>query len=290
MLLKTLIHQEQIEVSEAANTNDLIKQLSTTSESIKYKLIITTINKQANIDKDFYDRQLAEIAKKRVVFIFDEAHRSTHGDMFKYIIESNPNAVVFGFTGTPIFDKNLKAGLTTEANFGPLLHKYTMKSGIEDKKVLGFNCEYKFLDKVLLPAIKKLDKSEGSICSDNANAEIKLNSLKNLINVKDDELLKFEENIYRKIKDDDLYKEQVVNEILKDWKRKNIDNDFSAIFATSSIKDAIRYYEIFSQKISETGSSVKFTALFDSSTDISKDANNPSKGLIKDEKIKQIIA
>lgn len=280
----------QIEVSEAANTNDLIKQLSTTSESIKYKLIITTINKQANIDKDFYDRQLAEIAKKRVVFIFDEAHRSTHGDMFKYIIESNPNAVVFGFTGTPIFDKNLKAGLTTEANFGPLLHKYTMKSGIEDKKVLGFNCEYKFLDKVLLPAIKKLDKSEGSICSDNANAEIKLNSLKNLINVKDDELLKFEENIYRKIKDDDLYKEQVVNEILKDWKRKNIDNDFSAIFATSGIKDAIRYYEIFSQKISETGSSIKFTALFDSSTDISKDSNNPSKGLIKDEKIRQIIA
>ncbi len=92
--------------------------------------------------------------------------------------------------------------------------------------------------------------------------KLRLNSLKNLINVKDDELLKFEENIYRKIKDDDLYKEQVVNEILKDWKRKNIDNDFSAIFATSSIKDAIRYYEIFSQKISETGSSVKFTGSF----------------------------
>ncbi|WP_429997481.1 hypothetical protein, partial [Mycoplasmopsis bovis] len=89
----------------------------------------------------------------------------------------NPAFKFLSKIGVPVKPK------TTEANFGPLLHKYTMKSGIEDKKVLGFNCEYKFLDKVLLPAIKKLDKSEGSICSDNANAEIKLNSLKNLINV-----------------------------------------------------------------------------------------------------------
>ncbi|CAL59270.1 Putative type I restriction enzyme MpnORFDP R protein part 1 [Mycoplasmopsis agalactiae] len=257
---------------------------------MKQKLVITTIQKQSNIDKDSYAKQLEEIAKKRVVFIFDEAHRSTNGEMYKDIIENNPNAVVFGFTGTPIFEKNAKYGLTTESNFGPLLHKYTMKNGIEDKKVLGLSCDYKFIDKVLLPAINTIDSNENDSVFNSANAEIKLNSLKNLINAKDEELLNYEENLYNKIKNSRDYKEQVVTEILKDWKRKNLDNNFSAIFATSKIQDAIEYYEIFIQKTSETGQMVKFTALFDPSTDVSENADNYSKGLIKSEKVKQIIA
>ncbi|EXU60778.1 type I restriction endonuclease subunit R [Mycoplasma mycoides] len=279
----------KISVLEAESTNDLVELLS--DNSSRHQLIITSIHKQSRANQENYEKQLQQISKKKIVFIFDEAHRSTFGDMFKNIITSIPNSVVFGFTGTPIFKENKKEDRTTEDNFGPLLHKYTMDDGMNDGKVLGFTSEYVYLDRLLLPTIDQYDNRSSLNNNPTEIAFEKLQKLQNLIKEKDEHLLKYEKNLYKFLQSDknNNYKEQVVDDILKKWRNKSWNNFFSAIFATSSIKDAIDYFEIFSKKVNDKKVQIKFTALFDPSTDISEEYDNISKGLLKSEKIKEII-
>ncbi|SYV89678.1 Type-1 restriction enzyme R protein, partial [Metamycoplasma alkalescens] len=130
-----------VEVKKTNSTKDLFKELI--SSSSKKKLIVSSIYKQYRINEsNFKKEDLDKLANKKIVFIFDEAHRTTFGDMYTGIIKTLKNAVIFGFTGTPIVEENSKNGITSYENFGPLIHKYTMKNAIDDKKVLGFNCEY----------------------------------------------------------------------------------------------------------------------------------------------------
>lgn len=81
---------------------------------------------------------LADIQRKHIVFIVDECHRSTFGDMLITIKETFPRALFFGFTGTPIKDENQKNMNTTQTVFGEPLHQYLLADGIRDKNVLGF--------------------------------------------------------------------------------------------------------------------------------------------------------
>lgn len=81
---------------------------------------------------------------KRLVFIVDEAHRSTFGDMLSIIKETFPNAIFFGFTGTPVFEENAKKNNAQTDVFGNELHRYSIADGIRDKNVLGFD-PYKVL-------------------------------------------------------------------------------------------------------------------------------------------------
>ena len=76
---------------------------------------------------------------KRIVFIVDECHRSTFGDMLATIKETFPNAIFFGFTGTPILDEHSKKDNTTATIFGDELHRYSISDGIRDGNVLGFD-------------------------------------------------------------------------------------------------------------------------------------------------------
>ncbi|WFQ93839.1 type I restriction endonuclease subunit R [Mycoplasma feriruminatoris] len=278
----------KIEVIEATSANHLVKLLS--SQSPKHQLIITSIHKQSKVNSDNYYKQLQSISNKRIVFIFDEAHRTTFGDMFRDIIKNIPNSVIFGFTGTPIFKENNKNEMTTESNFGPLLHKYTMNDGIKDEKVLGFSCEYVLLDRVLLPAIEKLCSKETNNNEIEYVKNEKLNNLQNLISQKNGAWLKYEEKVYELLKTAKEYKEQIVEDILSKWASKSVSNFFSAILTTSSIQDAIEYFDIFKRKTVELNKPIKFTALFDRSTDISEDYDDYSKGNIKLEEIKKIIS
>ena len=81
---------------------------------------------------------------KKIVFIIDECHRSTFGEMMMTIKDTFPNAIFFGFTGTPIFKENQKKLNETTDVFGDRLHKYTIADGIRDGNVLGFD-PYKVL-------------------------------------------------------------------------------------------------------------------------------------------------
>ena len=80
---------------------------------------------------------MKKLADKRIVFIIDECHRSTFGEMLQDIRHSFPNALYFGFTGTPIHEENRKKGSTTSMVFGDCLHRYSIADGIRDGNVLG---------------------------------------------------------------------------------------------------------------------------------------------------------
>jgi type I restriction enzyme, R subunit len=90
-------------------------------------------------DEGLKAKDIELMKSKRTVFIVDEAHRSTFGDMLYRIKGTFPQAIFFGFTGTPIHDENNKHDVTTADIFGSELHRYSIADGIRDKNVLGYN-------------------------------------------------------------------------------------------------------------------------------------------------------
>lgn len=120
------------------NTRELIRRLSGNS-----KIIITTIQKlNCAVTKEYYNKYLQDVSKKRVVMIFDECHRSHFGECHKNIVHFFSNLQLFGFTGTPIFPENSKDNRTTKEVLGNCLHQYLIKDAIADDNVLGFLVEY----------------------------------------------------------------------------------------------------------------------------------------------------
>lgn len=140
-------------VEENTNTETLVRRLLSTDYTDK--VIVTTIQKlglalDGSSKKNYKDR-LAPLREKRMVFIFDECHRSQFGENHKAIKEFFPKSQLFGFTGTPIFDENatysIKEGeygtyKITEDLFQKCLHAYTITHAIEDRNVLRFHVDY----------------------------------------------------------------------------------------------------------------------------------------------------
>ena len=128
------------DVQATENTYSLITKLK--SENPADTLIVTSIQKMSNIKNEEDGLKTADISimnSKRIVFIVDEAHRSTFGEMLITIKQTFPGAVFFGFTGTPIHKENERMGNTTATVFGDELHRYSIADGIRDQNVLGFD-------------------------------------------------------------------------------------------------------------------------------------------------------
>lgn len=128
------------DVQGTENTDVLKAKLA--SIDPKDTLIVTSIQKMSNIkagEGHITEEEVKKLAGKRIVFIIDECHRSTFGEMLQDIRRSFPNALYFGFTGTPIHEENRKKGSTTSMVFGDCLHRYSIADGIRDGNVLGFD-------------------------------------------------------------------------------------------------------------------------------------------------------
>ena len=209
-------------VEENTNTAALVRRLL--SDSYADKVIVTTIqklglaldegskrNKQRTKNGQPTYKELLEALKdKRIVFIFDECHRSQFGDNHKAIKEFFPRAQLFGFTGTPIFDKNAsqqkiedsQASMrTTEDLFQKKLHAYTITHAIEDGNVLRFHVDY-----------FKPKEEEGKKLPKPGEA---------------------------------LAKKAVIDAVLSKHDAATGGRRFNAILATASISDAIEYFELF---------------------------------------------
>jgi len=215
-------------VEENTNTETLVRRLL--SEDYADKVIVTTIQKlglaldetskrnQDNLQKGklTYKERLQPLRDKRMVFIFDECHRSQFGENHKAIKEFFPKAQMFGFTGTPIFednssyvqvDGNLGSFKTTKDLFESELHAYTITDAIDDKNVLSFHIDY--------------------FSKDNAQDS---------------------EHQYKKYKNVETPPPQaVINEILTKHNAATNHRRFNAILATSSINSAIEYFKLFNQ-------------------------------------------
>ncbi|RYE44957.1 MAG: type I restriction endonuclease subunit R, partial [Sphingobacteriales bacterium] len=127
-------------VQSTENTHALMTKLK--SNNPNEVLIVSSIQKMSNIKHEedgLNAHDIEQMQNKRIVIIVDEAHRSTFGDMLITIKETFPQAVFFGFTGTPIQNENEKNMNTTATIFGHELHRYSIADGIRDKNVLGFD-------------------------------------------------------------------------------------------------------------------------------------------------------
>ena len=140
-------------VEENTNTETLVRRLLSTDYADK--VIVTTIQKLGLAldggNKRHYQQRLEPLRHKRLVFIFDECHRSQFGENHKAIKEFFPKSQLFGFTGTPIFEANAgyqqiegqqASFLTTADLFEKQLHAYTITHAIEDLNVLRFHIDY----------------------------------------------------------------------------------------------------------------------------------------------------
>ncbi|WP_322936079.1 HsdR family type I site-specific deoxyribonuclease [Mycoplasmopsis cynos] len=272
-------------VTNVSSTKDLQNK---TRKNEHQPIIVTSIQKLDRIKEEHKDI----LDKKRIVLIFDEAHRSTFGQMMSKIKNTfNKKTIIFGFTGTPIFDETPN----TYDIFGEKLHSYTLGDAIVQEKVLKFSCKYNIFEDLYKWAFNCNVEYNRKYCSDTLNSlnstELKqeLSELKN--NVKYEATKKIEEfneksdNLDKLIELEkeinyiyktDLYKNLVVESILNDWydleKSKDFKYKFSSILATSSIDDAIKYFRIFNNyinnlDINDKKRKFKFTALFTKSLD-----------------------
>lgn len=257
-------------VQKTEDTYVLITKLKSSAPADT--LIVTSIQKMSNIKNDengLNAHDIEEIGKKRIVFIVDECHRSTFGEMLSTIKSTFPNAIFFGFTGTPIFEENQKKMSQTSTIFGGELHRYVLADGIRDKNVLGF-------DPRMIQTFK-----ENDVRKQVALAEAKANNVEEAFadEKKREVFNKFMNDVpmagyenddgkYVKGVEDYLPNSQyiepehqnaVVNDICDNWSILSVNKKFHAIFATSSIPEAIEYYGLFKDKMP----SLKVTCLFD---------------------------
>ena len=266
--------EENEEVQETEDTSVLVSKLK--SDNPSNTLIVTSIQKMSNINKEndgLKDDDIKRMNTKRIVFIVDECHRSTFGEMLISIKETFPKAIFFGFTGTPIQDENQKKMNTTSDIFGNELHRYSIADGIRDKNVLGFD-PYKILtyrDKDLRKAValdKAKAKTEDEAIKNSEKSKIYYHYMNDVPMAGSYD----SSGKYRKGIEDYIpmaqytlqaHKENVVNDIVENWMTLSRGNKLHGIFATNSIPEAIDYYRLFKK----ADSNLKVTALFDPSID-----------------------
>lgn len=281
---------ENESVQATENTKVLITKLKSSNPADT--LIVTSIQKMSNIKDEaggLNTRDIELISDKRIVFIVDEAHRSTFGDMLITIKNTFPNAMFFGFTGTPIQDKNQKKKNTTTTVFGNELHRYSIADGIRDKNVLGFD-PYKvltFKDKDVRKVValeKAKAQTEEEAISDPVKSKIyykymdasqvgmagHLDEKGNYIKGIEDYIPNVQYTTYE-------HTTLVVQDIIDNWVRLSHNSKFHAIFATSSIPEAINYYRLFKEMKPE----LKVTALFDPSIDNNGGVQYKEEGLVE---------
>ena len=284
------------DVQATENTGVLVTKLK--SNDPANTLIVTSIQKMSNINSEedgLNSKDIELISNKRIVFIVDEAHRSTFGDMLITIKDTFTNAIFFGFTGTPIQDENQKKENTTATVFGDELHRYSIADGIRDKNVLGFD-PYKVLtyrDKDLRKAVALQEskaKNEIEALSDEKKKQVfnKFMTELKMAGYTDasGKYIKGIEDFVSKAQYERIeHKNQVINDILDNWVTLSQNFKFHAIFATSSIPEAIEYYRLLKIKIQEKNLDLKFTALFDSNID----NDDGAKSAFKEDGIVEIM-
>lgn len=277
-------------VQATEDTDILISKLK--SDDPANTLIVTSIQKMSNIKEEeggINAQDIEMMSSKRIVFIIDEAHRSTFGDMLRNIKNSFPSAVFFGFTGTPIQDENQKKMNTTSTIFGDELHRYSIADGIRDKNVLGFD-PYKvltFKDRAVRQAVA-LEKAKARTVEE-AIADTKKREI--YYKYMDSSQVKMTGYIgdngkyIRGIEDylpasqylTEEHTNMVIQDIAENWMTLSHHSKFHAIFATSSISEAINYY----RKIKKVIPALKVTCLFDPNIDNNGGAAFKENGLVE---------
>ena len=264
--------EDNEDVQATEDTQALITKLK--SKNPADTLIVTSIQKMSNIkDEGVNANDIELLNSKRIVFIVDEAHRSTFGDMLITVKQTFSDAVFFGFTGTPIQKENQKKKNTTTTVFGNELHRYSIADGIRDGNVLGFDptkvTTYRDID--LRKAVALLmthAATEEEAIKDREKAE-KYYHYMNIVKMagyyeKNGKYIKgIEDYLVREQYERPHHQNKVIEDIIENWLQLSHASKFHSIFATSSINEAITYYRL----IKDLKPDLKITALFDPNID-----------------------
>jgi len=204
-------------VDGTENTKSLVQQFEGDN-----RLIITTIQKlNTAISKKQYSNKMELLKKEKIVFIFDECHRSQFGETHQKITSFFENYQMFGFTGTPIFaDNSVKNELgrrTTSELFGECLHKYVITDAIKDENVLRFSVEY----------VGRYKKKENSASELDIEVE----------DIDTKELMEHHNRL-----------DKITDYIIANHNRKTHERNFTAMFCVSSVDVLTKYYDIFHEK------------------------------------------
>jgi type I restriction enzyme R subunit len=219
-------------VDSTDNTKKLVAQFSDPN----VRLIVTTIQKlNTAISREHHQKTMDGLKDKKVVFIFDECHRSQFGDTHKRIKAYFTNHQMFGFTGTPIFAKNAATYKgqkeTTAMLFDDRLHTYVITDAIKDQNVLPFSVEY-------TGRYKYKDESR-------SNLDINVEAIDTA------ELLESEERLTK-----------IANYIIDVHDSKTYNRAFTGMFCISNVKTLIKYYDIFRKLKSEGKHDLKMATIF----------------------------
>lgn len=284
-------------VQATENTGVLITKLKSADPA--NTLIVSSIQKMSNINEavndagvSFQSHDIELINAQRLVFIVDEAHRSTFGEMLTTIKQTFPAAIFFGFTGTPIHDENQKKHNTTSSVFGNELHRYSIADGIRDKNVLGFDLyrieTYKKRElKRHVALLKAKADNEADAFADPDKANVFNHYMRDVEMAghtkADGKYVKgIEDELPRSQYRRDEHQSKVVEDILDNWANLSRDSKFHALFATSSIPEAIEYY----RRLKHAAPHLKITALFDPNID---EGSAPADAAIKQAGLIEIL-
>jgi type I restriction enzyme R subunit len=218
-------------VDNTDNTSQLVKQFADPDS----KLIVTTIQKLNNaISNQRHLLKMDNHKNEKIVFIFDECHRSQFGETHKRIVEYFGNKQMFGFTGTPIFADNASGSIgfrkTTEDLFGKSLHKYVITDAINDENVLKFSVEY-------------VGRYKHKNSANEQDIEVEAIDTK--------ELMESPKRLGK-----------IAEYILANHDRKTHSREFNAIFATSSVDVLCKYYELFQKLQEDKDRKLKIATIF----------------------------
>lgn len=213
------------------NTKALVNQFTDDT-----KLIVTTIQKlNTAISKKQYLDQMEKLKDERIVFIFDECHRSQFGDTHNRIKRFFNNIQLFGFTGTPIFAdnavKNELGKRTTKELFGDCLHKYVITDAIRDENVLKFAVEY-------VGRYKQKEDRETNIDIEVEDIDTK-------------ELMEAPARLNK-----------IADYIIAHHNRKTHSKQFTAMFCVSSVDTLTKYYDILQVKKEKGEHNLKIATIF----------------------------
>ena len=281
------------DVQGTENTQVLKSKLA--SDDPKNRLIVTSIQKMSNVkagEGRITQAELDRLASKRIVFVIDECHRSTFGEMLQDIRRAFPNALFFGFTGTPILDENQKKGSTTAMVFGECLHRYSIADGIRDGNVLGFDpyMVTTFDDHDVREAVA-LEQAKASNVVEAISNEHKSKVFYHYMDqakVPMGPMVDGAGNLIKGIEDfltrtqywpDTPHHSKVVEDVLRRFPVLAHGGKCHAILATSSIPEAIDYYRAFKMEAPQ----MKVTALFDPSID------NDAGSTVKEDALVELI-
>lgn len=231
---ETYAQNDSIDVEGTENSYSLARKLVSSDK----RVIVTTRQKmQALFKRIAQDQEQKRLYRKlkdvRLAFIVDECHRAVSPDQKNEIdafFTKNP-PLWYGFTGTPIFAENAREAKgsnarTTEQQYGKCLHKYTIKDAIRDKAVLGFQVE---------------EESNVSEDADESDTDARNKEYASLSHMKA-VVKRILNNSYRK---------------LGIYNKDNRGYTYDAIFTTSSIKQAQKYYRIFRDVINDKDPDIK---------------------------------